>query len=124
MTLTPDELRQIEERAEKATKGPWWWDDLPKALCQVMRPQKSILRPGGHACYRVEDENFIAFARTDIPALLAHVRELEAREEKWKKLEAAAKNFFIDYNDPESDPNYIGVLLIEMEAALAALEEK
>jgi hypothetical protein len=97
MTLT-DELRAIEERAAKASAGPW----------EVLKPDMSSLRPGGrcdgiaqvvprdeyghvpHEAVIVEtdggyyapsavDASFIAAARTDVPVLVEMVKLLTDR---------------------------------------------
>lgn len=75
--LTPAQIKEIAERAEKATAGPWnyqWdvhgngWnthhvvDSLKSPLFEL--PEKS-------------DAEFVSHARTDIPALLTMIEELE-----------------------------------------------
>ena len=108
--MTPEQLKAIRERVEKASPGPWVWADhdiFPedrkaqsegrpywtltdsgyyKTLCvgpigrKMMSPE-SILQAGGYDGDGVfrdkEDQEFIAHARQDIPALLAYVEELE-----------------------------------------------
>lgn len=86
--MTDDELKQIEARANAATPGPWvdvgygriavgdetgksvhWWDwDCVE-----------------HGAQDQADGTFIAHARTDIPSLIAAVRERDARIEAFKK---------------------------------------
>lgn len=90
--LTHDQIRAIRERAEKATAGPW--------QCQVpaltvgfprgkIKPLKIEGRLYNHPMLPIDDAEFIAHARTDIPALLAHIEELEAKlaEEKRKEID-------------------------------------
>ena len=64
-------LDEIEARANAATPGPW--------------------REGSSDLYSVRNAAFIAAARTDVPALIARVRELEAECERLRTF--AAENF-------------------------------
>ncbi len=64
-------LDEIERRANAATPGPW--------------------KEGASDVYIVRNAAFIAAARTDVPALIARVRELEAECERLKTF--AAQNF-------------------------------
>jgi hypothetical protein len=85
--LTTAELLAISERAEKATAGPWendetdimgiWPDDGSIGMIAV-----SLMNPPNF-----ENAEFIAHARTDIPKLLAHVAELEAKLAPYEKIE-------------------------------------
>lgn len=98
--LTRDELRAIRERADAATPGPWereWAQDgeytgpgdNPPGYAGDYYETNGVI-----ASARSENEDFIdpicevhggknaafiAAARTDVPALLSHVEELEAR---------------------------------------------
>jgi hypothetical protein len=65
------DLDAIEARANAATPGPW--------------------KEGSNDVYSVRNAAFIAAARTDVPALIARVRELEAECERLKTF--AAKSF-------------------------------
>ena len=75
--LSDDELRAMEERAERATPGPWGVDGND---CAVETPADGA---DGNVCLvrprRAANADFIAHARTDLPRLLAEVRAL--REE-------------------------------------------
>lgn len=80
-------IDEIERRANAATPGPW------------MPPTQRERGPGcdDHACvvdhegcavwpwHRREDMEFAYAARTDVPALIARVRELEAESAKRKE---------------------------------------
>lgn len=103
--LNPQDLDAIRQRAEKATAGEWrWWDDYDFRehlgnqdwSTENFQMGRIKLTSGGQQGQSViydwaeyaddsgfiikrEDAEFIAHARTDIPALLAHVEELEAR---------------------------------------------
>lgn len=76
--LTPEDIAAIRERAEKATAGPW------ETLADEGEYDfwGSVKGPDYGVCHDVQigyDALFIANARQDIPALLAHVEELEAK---------------------------------------------
>lgn len=88
-------LDEIEARANAATPGPWRdrhqvcsevWGQAPDSQTCSMQ----IARVG-HAQFDVRNAAFIASARTDVPALIARVRELEAECERLKTF--AAQNF-------------------------------
>lgn len=61
--MTNDELERLAKLAEAATEGPW----------EAIRPQINVTE---------EDAQFIAAARTALPALVAEVRRL-TRELEW-----------------------------------------
>ena len=81
------DLDGIEARCEAATPGPWTMRDGWGFTDESMRcervagaEQTTVLRASERtSCLegRREDFEFIARARTDIPALIARVRELE-----------------------------------------------
>lgn len=78
--LTKDQLEVIRNRSEKATEGPWKscgnkWGDLV-----VYSPTiRSGMNNGGEIAEieftstQLDDADFIANARQDIPALLDHI---------------------------------------------------
>ena len=85
-----DRLDQIETRAYTATKGPWapWLDQdgeehmgglLMVGNAEAVIPDGEVyiegveINPVAHV-YIQEDRDFIAHARTDVPALVAAVR--------------------------------------------------
>jgi hypothetical protein len=84
----PLDLDAIEARAEAATEGPWWpegkviggWRiyarDREQApdFTEVGSVREVFVGTGQHDA----DADFIAHARTDVPALLAEVRRLHA----------------------------------------------
>lgn len=77
----PLDLDAIEARASKATEGPWTHEPS-KYIRQRYVTTQSESRTIWHATNEVfepADAEFIAHARTDVPALVARVRELEAR---------------------------------------------
>jgi len=78
---TVDQLAAIEARANAATEGPW-------EVSTGMADQSIIFMPDGYS-FKVNghpDSKFIAHARTDVPALLALVRERDAQIEAVRNL--------------------------------------
>lgn len=76
-------LDEIERRANAATPGPWYGN----RNCGVYSVNVGQVVGTGCCCCtksRLTDENaaFISAARTDVPALIARVRELEAECER------------------------------------------
>ena len=78
---TVDQLAAIEARSNAATEGPWAVDELGNVedvpeldLHRFDIMPQTIARTE----LRKEDGEFIAHARTDVPALLALVREQRA----------------------------------------------
>jgi len=75
------QLRAIEERANRATPGPWeevaesgeWWVTGPETgvhFVMATNASEGILQA---------NVDFICAARTDVPALIAEIRELRAK---------------------------------------------
>lgn len=79
--MTDADLAAIRQRAEQATKGPWGYD-LNGYVAYVERGGEW----GNTICAlpvtgrRHEDGEFLAHARTDIPALLDRLALLEAQQ--------------------------------------------
>lgn len=78
--LTPENTAAIRERAEKATAGPWKFEDEHELKGATNTQIYS--EPCADHEQNDRDKDFIAHSRTDIPALLAHVEELEAKHAK------------------------------------------
>lgn len=85
--MTPEQLRAIRERAEKATPGPWVAARETEYFTAIERPDGRILGSVGGDGYTDNSPEhaeieanavFIAHAREEIPALLEHIRELRA----------------------------------------------
>lgn len=95
--LTPERLKEIKQRAERATPGPWTSlsDDRYRrrtmnirAACHPRKPLVAQTATGARAgiCggrvydngedYRHDNAEFIANAREDVPALVAEVERL------------------------------------------------
>ena len=76
--LTPDKLDAIAARADAATEGPW--------SASVIDGTGDVYGPDGMGvaydceggCASEEDAEFIAHARSDVPALVEEVRRLRA----------------------------------------------
>ena len=72
-------IDEIEARANAATPGPWavlqFDEDMPAT-------QVKAVSGYGASCDWEHDATFIAAARTDVPALIARVRELEAERDE------------------------------------------
>jgi hypothetical protein len=81
--MTQLDLDAIEARAKAATKGSWWWPDDGSALIGRARGADDewidttvIVADLDNVVIEPEDAEFIAHARTDIPALIARIREI------------------------------------------------
>ena len=82
-------LNEIEARANAATEGPWEWEGEAKAEWEIganslvpsRRPDDPVLYGYGYDASGIEvktpaDAEFIAHARTDVPALVAALYEV------------------------------------------------
>jgi len=103
--MTKQELDAIRARCEAASKGPWNYIDSWKGDGSISHQGNAIAyltydddwrdmehrcennnEPDGCLCdYALADGDFIAHARTDIPALLAEVEKLQAENKRLKK---------------------------------------
>jgi|WetSurMetagenome_2_1015567.scaffolds.fasta_scaffold145244_2 hypothetical protein len=70
--LTPNELREIGERCEKATPEPWVLEDWVIVTPDDLEVEELDDFPNGQW---LDNRRFLAASRQDIPALLAHIRE-------------------------------------------------
>ena len=83
---TDEELTAAEDRALSATPGPWWsWVEGRDGLAgdtfigrgvEGARQSDLYLSADPGERIRVEDHEFIAHARQDVPRLVAEVRRL------------------------------------------------
>lgn len=111
-TDTQTTLREIEERANKATDGPWSVGNVSacdygsgiimhKITVHVGAPENrgntiATVHLGGIGATDIKEDavqsnaEFIAAARTDIPFLLQLIAELRAENEKMKRLFSSA----------------------------------
>jgi hypothetical protein len=72
------DLAEVKARADAASPGPWYPETDPDASPGVWTDRGAEL---GFDTNRAEDAEFIAHARTDVPALLARIAELEAERD-------------------------------------------
>ena len=73
-----DRLDQIEKRASAATPGPWRWTNevRQRLLGDRHNDPSEIIRCAALLHPQKGDAEFIAHARTDVPALVAGYRSL------------------------------------------------
>ena len=72
------DLDAIRARCDAATRGPWTYDEA--GYVDVGLPRSRSIAIGIEIDATAKsDGDFIAHARTDIPALLAHIEELAER---------------------------------------------
>ena len=105
--LTNEELAQIKERAEKATRGKWSFVPIDDSLEYFI-----VGEDGNEAVasevFMINDAAFIAHARTDIPKLIA---EVEYRREKQAELLEYNRQYFAEIKRLRAE-----VTRLEMEA--------
>jgi len=92
--LTRAELDAIRERCEAATPGPW--TPVPQTSDGRHIREAAVVNASMQSfwqcCYKQgngqpeQDAAFIAAARTDVPALLAHIEALETALREWRSL--------------------------------------
>ena len=80
--MTTEHLAEIEARANAATQGPWEWHPYMGSGATLAKPnhpfhELNILKTTDDWPPIAPDADFIAAARTDVPALLAEVRRLQ-----------------------------------------------
>lgn len=81
--MNTEELKAIEARANAATPGPCIPMYVPTAMPVTSVKYGAVSSVNGcetARCWTIEDAQFVAHAYADIPALLTHIREVEARE--------------------------------------------
>lgn len=74
MTLNAKEIEAIRKRTEAATPGPWLSAKLHGEWCAV-NEERRIVAEMYQDC-DVQDADFIAHAREDVPKLLAEIERL------------------------------------------------
>ena len=96
--LTNEELTQIKERAEKASKGPWDVD-VPVDYCTNCKNgyeivQSELFLAPIVAELRIrEDAEFIAHAREDVPKLVAEIEALRMENQRYRKALEEIRNY-------------------------------
>lgn len=112
--MTRPDLDAIRARCEAATPGPWHGatptcdhdHDADDPACSIEDPNSAIV---ANCVENDADVDFILYARTDIPALLAYVEELESRvtytvgETEWAHRIAVAEQRFVDEYDAHQE---------------------
>ncbi len=89
--MTPEKLKEIEARCEAASEGPWelskdqYGRASVKDACGWTLADMATLSPNGPRFRAAQDAALIAHARTDVPALIARVKELEGLNERLKQ---------------------------------------
>ena len=76
--MTRPDLDAIRARCDAATPGPWTYDETGYVDIGLPRSRSIAIGIENDATAK-SDGDFIAHARTDIPALLAYVADLEER---------------------------------------------
>jgi hypothetical protein len=90
--LTPDDLANIEARAEAATEGPWEVRIAPDFNYDVRVPY--VDDDPTSTAYIEDDAEFIAHARTDVPRLVRALREAWAAEKRVRKARLCKKHYW------------------------------
>jgi hypothetical protein len=87
--MTDEQLQAIKERAERATQGPWRYDDGSGCI-HACQDQSKVAEVCEHTTNLPRSTNgeFIAAARTDMADLLA---ELEWLRQRWDQVRETDK---------------------------------
>lgn len=119
--MTPADLDAIEKRAAAATPGPW-------RECGDILQGKSAIRISSKDLFcsydtmsmqNADDARFIAAARSDVPALLAEVRRLQAELSDNKTFIAAALSVV---RSIDADMSTLGFRMTKLAAAIEACD--
>lgn len=99
--MTPEEREAIRKRCEAATAGPWEWKDVtesflfgPESMWVGEVINRELPEPIENSKHDVE---FIAHARTDIPALLSALDEAEKRIASLERTLGDARNIIYSF---------------------------
>jgi len=76
--LTQEQIEAIQAYTDAATPGPWYV--VENKSFGVQAKGKNIA-----SCFRRENEQFIARARTDVPALLSYIAAVTSERDALKK---------------------------------------
>ena len=90
--MTPEQLAAIRARAEAATPGPWH-DDQDGMVYSTCQPGCAVVI--NDIDLAVEDAEFIAHAREDIPALVAEVERLQTELARMRPVVEAAQRWHV-----------------------------
>lgn len=116
--MTNEDLSQIEARAAAASPGPWTLGAPEGPMDGPTVKDADGLTLVEDVSIRITECDFIAHARTDVPALVSEVRRLRAlfTAEDIELLEGEADHFYRDTEDRMKD----GLTASEQLLALAA----
>ena len=104
--MTNDELAKIREQAEKATPGPWKDDGDHRILAPAVGAAVVNAEGNGYGGVTFpEDMAFIVASRADVPALLAEVERLRAREAAWREIGQAVAAWGDEHGEEWLTPN-------------------
>ena len=100
MTDQPLDLDAIQKRADAATPAPWHGETIASILSHARVVSCYAFRecPDEYQIPDYDDGDFIAAARSDLPALVAEVRRLRAENARlreasaWRPIETAPKD--------------------------------
>jgi len=97
MSISNEQLDEMQSRCDEATEGPWVWHDGNSwrrlsvddghddggVLCPCNHPHD------GHPDVKCEknDQIFISQARTDLPACISEIRRLRKKIDAYKSME-------------------------------------
>ncbi|MFE0887853.1 hypothetical protein ACFW4Q_02260 [Streptomyces rochei] len=103
--LSPEREAEIAARAEAATPGPWFvHPDWPGRVFSESEFNAHVARVTGSN--PEHNEQFIAHARTDVPALLAELAAVRAeRDQARERALREAADHFNRMADREPDPH-------------------
>jgi len=79
-----DQLAAIEARANAATPGEW--EPYNRGIGYEVHLHGIPVNDNLRETFNKQDAEFIANARTDVPALLAHIRDQQAKLDRILKL--------------------------------------
>lgn len=96
---SPPDLDAIEARANEASAGPWAVDPCQGAVAVIAGGPVSLIVPWRSDKGALADCAFIAYGRTDVPALVARVRELAAANEQLRSAARGVIDGFLAMQD-------------------------
>lgn len=111
--MTDKELKEIEDRANKATSGPWYWHQ-PKGFgadCVLRSKTDKTYSDYTYIATGMSgfaNCDFIAAARGDVPKLIAEIKELRKRLGEPYIEPAPPKNEYADESVSPGDTTRLG----------------
>ena len=83
-------LNEIKNRCDAASCGPWQtmhdpWERQLSVLAPVVGLVANVVTIGGRLRGQMDDADFIAHARQDVPDLLAEIDRLRAENAEWQR---------------------------------------